>query len=98
MERVYCREGSLTVSVRVRKAGRPGIIMGYMFDQFQIKCLIQVIRNSDGISQKVIAGCPCYKLRYHVVIVISLCMCVVPLYGFLAGLQLMFATCAGKGK
>ena len=23
---------------------------------------------------------------------------VVPLYGFLAGLRLMFATCAGKGK
>ena len=25
-------------------------------------------------------------------------VCVVPLYGFLAGLRLMFATCAGKGK
>lgn len=25
-------------------------------------------------------------------------MCVVPLYGFLAGPRLMFATCAGKGK
>ena len=43
-------------------------------------------------------GWPSYELRYHVVIVISLCMCVVPLYGFLAGLRLMFATCAGKGK
>ena len=32
------------------------------------------------------------------VIVISLCMCVVPLYGFLVGLRLMFATFAGKGK
>ena len=27
----------------------------------------------------------------------SIC-CVVPLYGFLAGPRLMFATCAGKGK
>ena len=70
----------------------------YRFDRLQIKCLLQVIRNSDGVSQKVVASWPSYKLRYHVVIVISLCMCVVPLYGFLAGLRLMFATCAGKGK
>ena len=70
----------------------------YRFDRLQIKCLLQATRNSNGVSQKVVAGWPSYELRYHVVIVIPLCMCVVPLYGFLAGPRLMFATCAGKGK
>ena len=58
----------------------------YKFDWLQIKCLLQVTRNSDGVSQKVVAGWPSYEPRYHVVIVIPYvcvsCLCMVFLLGF----------------
>ena len=63
-------------------------MLWYNLLELVLTVLVRMYRSCD---QVIVFGIMKLLLFFNI-------CCVVPLYGFLAGLRLMFATCAGKGK